>query len=127
MDAESASIAATPVPSPGDSNHRITRRRQLKHGVDVTVRKGTLGLGPNLAIAGVEISDDGVQVRVNTELKPGEEVEIGLTGVGRSKPTLFIANVRWCQADEADPNRRSYLIGVQFRHRLSFSQFGQFV
>ena len=126
MDTEHPSNAGSTATSTADAaaNRRIVRRRPLKHGVDITVRKGTLGLGPNLAIKGVEISDDGVQVLVKSELKPGEEVEVGLTPVGRSKPTPFIADVRWCQPDEAG---KGFQLGVQFRHRLTYAQFALFV
>ena len=110
-----------------DASRRISRRKTLKKGVEISVRKGTLGLGPNLAIAGLEISDDGIQVRVKSELKLGEEIEVALTGIGRSKPTPFVANVCWCRPDETDPSGRTFLLGAQFRHRLTHAQMGLFV
>ena len=127
MDTEHPSHSESTATSPADESRRIVRRRPLKHGVDVCVRKGTLGLGPNLAVAGIEISDDGLQIRVKTELKPGDEVEVCLTPVGRSKPTPFNANVRWCQPDASDPSGRTFVVGVQFRHRLTYAQFALFV
>jgi len=103
---------------------RIARRRPLKKGVAISLRKGTLGLGPNLAAGGEELSLDGVQLRVKCELKRGDEVEVGLTGVGRSRPTLLTANVRWCREDEGTG---TFLIGAKFRRRLPYADLGLFV
>src|SRR5262245_9540212 len=92
-------------------DRRIVRRRPLKKGVGITVRKGTLGLGPDLAAGGEELSLDGVQLRVKSELKRGDEIEVGLTGVGRSRPVVLIADVRWCREDNES---ETYLIGAKF-------------
>jgi PilZ domain len=106
------------------SDRRIVRRKPLKKCVDTIVRKGTLGLGPNLAAGGVELSSDGVQLRVKCELKKGDEIEIGLTGIGRSKPMSLVADVRWCREDEETDD---FLIGAKFRRRLTYSEIGLFV
>ena len=129
METEHPSSGITSATTESDPNqsHRIGRRRPLKRGVEVTVRKGTLGLGPNLAISAVEMSDDGVQVKVKSEFKVDDEIEVTLTPVGRSKPVPFVADVRWCGRDETDPTGRTFLIGAQFRHRLTFAVLSQFV
>ena len=106
------------------ADRRIVRRRTLKKGVGLTVRKGTLGLGPNLAAGGVELSDDGIQVLIKSELKRGDEVEIGLVGIGRSKAMNLIADVRWCRPNEEGD---AFLIGARFRRRLSYAEVGLFV
>jgi hypothetical protein len=116
------SEAQATVASP--ANHRIVRRRTLKKGVALTLRKGAMGLGPNLATGGVEVSDDGIQLRVKTELKRGDEVELGLTGIGRSKPMIMMADVRWCQPQEED---EGFLVGVKFRRRLSYADLALLV
>jgi len=105
-------------------DRRIVRRRSLKKGVEITVRKGTLGLGPNLAAGGEELSLDGVQLRVKAELRKGTEIEIGLTGIGRSKPMTLMADVRWCKEDEES---ETWLIGAKFRRRLAYADLGLFV
>ena len=106
------------------ADRRIVRRKPLKKGVTVTVRKGTLGLGPNLAAGGEELSLDGVQLRVKSELKKGDEIEIGLTGIGRSKAMTLVADVRWCREDE---ETETFLIGAKFRRRLVYADLGPFV
>ena len=110
--------------STATDDRRVVRRRPLKKGVAITVRKGALGLGPNLAAGGEELSLDGIQLRVTSELKKGDEIEIGLTGVGRSKPMVLMADVRWCrEEDETD----TFLIGAKFRRRLVHADLGHFV
>lgn len=106
------------------AERRIVRRRPLKKGVGLTVRKGTMGLGPNLAAGGVELSDDGMQVKVKSELKEGDEVEIGLVGIGRSKPMTLIADVRWCRPDDEGD---LFLLGIKFRRRLLYADISQLV
>lgn len=110
--------------STSNADRRIVRRRTLKKGVALTVRKGTMGLGPNLCIGGVELSDDGIQVMIKNELTKGAEIEVGLTGIGRSKPMVLIADVRWCRPVE---NAETFLVGIKLRRRLSHQEMGLFV
>jgi PilZ domain len=106
------------------ADRRVVRRRNLKHSVEISVRKGAMGLGPNIAAGGVELSADGVQLEVTDELRRGDEIEIHLTGVGRSKAVKFMADVRWCQPE---PGGRTYLIGAGFRRRLTHNEISEFV
>jgi hypothetical protein len=106
------------------ADRRIVRRRPLKKGVGLTIRKGTLGLGPNLAVGGIELSHDGIQLKVKSELKKGDEVEIGLVGIGRSKAMVLIAEVRWCSADDEGT---AFLAGIKFRRRLAHAEIGLYV
>jgi hypothetical protein len=106
------------------ADRRIVRRRPLKKGVELIIRKGTMGLGPNLSAGGVELSHDGIQVKVKSELKKGDEVEVGLFGIGRGKAMTLVADVRWCRPnDDGD----AFLAGIQFRKRLSHAEIGLYV
>jgi hypothetical protein len=106
------------------ADRRLIRRRPLKKGVELIIRKGTTQLGPNLAAGGVELSHDGIQVKVKSELKKGDEVEIGLVGIGRGKAMTMIADVRWCRPnDEGD----AFLAGIRFRKRLAHADIGLYV
>jgi hypothetical protein len=102
-------------------DRRIIRRKPLKSGVTVTARKGMMGLGPNVVLGPVTLSDDGISLRVNRELTKGDELEITLTPAGRSKFIKLMGDVRWCRtgADE------TFVIGVQFRRRLKFVEVGE--
>jgi hypothetical protein len=105
-------------------DRRIVRRRPLKKGVAIKVRRGTLGLGPNIAVGGEELSLDGVQLRVKSEVTKGDEIEVGLTGIGCSRPKTLIADVRWCREDK---ETGTFLIGANFRRRLAYADLGPFV
>jgi hypothetical protein len=105
-------------------DRRVVRRKALKKGVAIQVRKGTSGLGPNIAAGGEELSLDGVQLRVTCELKKGEEIEVGLTGIGRGRPTVLVADVRWCREDE---ETETFLVGAKFRRRMAYADLGLFV
>jgi hypothetical protein len=107
------------------ADRRIVRRRPLKRGVALTIRKGTTGLGPNISVGGVELSNDGIQVRVKSELKRGEEIEVGLTGIGRGKPIILVGEVRWCRPDNEDD--KVFVIGARFRKRLTHADMGLLV
>ena len=110
--------------STATDDRRVLRRRALKKGVGITVRKGALGLGPNLAAGGEELSLDGIQLRVTCEMKKGNEIEIGLTGIGRSRAFMLVAEVRWCREDD---ETNTFLIGAKFRRRLVHGDLGHFV
>lgn len=107
-----------------NADRRIVRRRPLKKGVSLTIRKGTMGLGPNLSIGGIELSDDGIQVVIKNEVRKGDEIEVGLTGIGRSKPMVLIADVRWCRPVE---DSETFLVGLKLRRRLSHQDMSLFV
>jgi hypothetical protein len=62
---------------------------------------------------------------VKSELKKGDEVEIGLTGIGRSKPMVLMADVRWCRPAEEGSDK--FLMGARFRRRLAYADIGLFV
>jgi PilZ domain len=114
-------------PNVTTQDRRAMRRRPLKKGVTLTVRKGTMGLGPNLSVGGVELSHDGIRVRIKDELKRGDEVELGLTGIGCSKPRTLIAEVRWCRAEESDDGSVVFFLGAKFRRRLLHGDMGLYV
>lgn len=83
-----------------------------------------MGLGPSLATGGAELSLDRIQLPVNSDMKRCDENKIGPRGIGRSRPMLLIADVRWCGEDEETD---TYLIGAGFWRRLAHADLGLFV
>jgi hypothetical protein len=79
-------------------NRRRTARRKPKTTAKVELRRGTLGLGANLAQRLLDISEVGVGIIVKVPLKVGEEVEIVISDHGQSKPFKQVAKVCRCQA-----------------------------
>lgn len=100
------------------ADHRRLRRKKPKRGTGLTCRKGTLGLGKDLAVSIVDVSEEGACLLVKEEIPTGTEVEITLTPVGVSRRLVTLATVVWCAASTT-----SFVIGVKFRDRLSYTDF----
>jgi PilZ domain len=73
-----------------------------------------MGLGQNLAIALVDVSEDGLGLRLKAALGFGEEITIELNLPGVGKPLKLVADVRWCTA----LGDGSFHVGVKLRRRL---------
>lgn len=101
---------------PSARNRRACARRPTRSGIRVCLRAGTLGLGPDLAVGLVDVSEDGLCVRVKSPLAPDSEAEVVLDKVGSSRPIKLVAEVRWCQGDAAG----GFRAGLRFRHRLPY-------
>ena len=82
-------------PAPTVRNRRNERRCPPKRSVKVTCRKGALGLGPNLALSLLDVSETGVRLIVKEELKARQEVEITLLGIGQQRPLQVMGAVVW--------------------------------
>jgi hypothetical protein len=93
----------------------LTRRRPARGGARVEVRRGDLGLGPNLAAGLVDVSEDGAGVRLKAEVAVGDEVTIGLGRPGGGKMLANKGLVRWCRPDPAG----GYQVGLSLRRRLT--------
>jgi hypothetical protein len=89
----------------------------------VEIRKGTMGLGFNLATGVVDVSEIGLCVRLKCPLEAHQEVEIILSGPGASKPIKGIAEVCWCR----EVPERGFRAGFRLRTRLTYSQMGDLV
>lgn len=99
-----------------DSDHRRMKRRPIKKGTQIEARKGTLGLGRNIAVDKVDVSEEGIQLIVAKPFLPGDELEIKLTAPGLSKPTSRVASVVWCRPREDG----SYLVGARMQQTLEY-------
>jgi hypothetical protein len=77
-----------------------------------------MGLGRDLAIRILELSEEGARLLVKEQITPETEVEVGLTGVGMSKPMMKLGRVVWC-----NPMESGFAIGVKFHERIGFTEF----
>ena len=102
-------------------NRRAAIRRMPKGKPRITCRKGSLGLGRNLAEDLVDISQTGVRLIVNAALVKGDEVELIVNSAGLPRPLQFLGDVVWAAA--SGDNR--YSIGVKFRKHLSYDEFSR--
>jgi hypothetical protein len=92
-------------------------RRPARGGTRVEVRRGDLGLGPNLAVGLVDVSEDGAGVRLKAEVWVGEQVEVQLGRAGGGKMFRNAGVVRWCRPEPDG----WFLVGLSLRRRLTYS------
>jgi|SRR5947208_481779 len=104
-------------------DRRLVPRRLARQGVQVACRTGTLGLGQNIALALVDISEVGLRLAVKSALAKGQEIEIELLAPGKSRPLKLLAEVIWCSTAEDD----SHWVGAEFRHHLSYAEIQDFI
>ena len=105
---------AEPIPK----QRRATPRRKPKGATRVVCRKGTLGLGPNLALSLLDLSEWGVCLVVGDFLTKGQEIEVVLSTPGCPRDVCRLGNVVWSFADRDGTCR----IGVRLRQRIEFTQ-----
>lgn len=108
-------MSDTPVPpQPSRRQRRAAPRRSPKGTTKVICRKGSLGLGPNLARALLDLSVGGVRLLVKEELRSGDEVEVTLSSPSTRRDIVRVAEIVWA-VPVADG---SYCVGVAFQKRL---------
>jgi hypothetical protein len=94
---------------------RLTRRRPTRGGARVEVRRGDLGLGPDLAVGLMDVSEDGVGLRTKVEVQVDDRVTVGLGRPGGGKLLVGQGVVRWCRPE---PDGR-FRVGLALRRRLT--------
>lgn len=105
------------LPEKQRSNRRSARRH--KPCGTIECRKGSVGLGPNLAVALLDISETGLRMLAKTVFQKGEDVEITLVSKRHARPLRMMADVAWC-VEAADGQ---YCVGLSFRRRLMYMEF----
>ncbi len=108
---------SNPDESGGEGRRRV-RRQPVRPGTVVSCRLGTLGLGPDFALAVHDVSEDGARLSVTVALPVGEEVEVSLIPPGLSRPLVRVAEVVW----SAPEGPASFWVGVRFRDPLNYAE-----
>lgn len=96
------------------ADRRLADRRPPRYGTRVQVRRGGLGVGPDVAVELLDVSTGGAKVRVRGWLHSGDRVLVALTPPGGRWESGGPAEVRWC-IPEPDGTA---LAGVCFRRPL---------
>ena len=65
-----------------NENRRNSPRRQPKRTSRALCVTGKFGLGPNVAVALLDVSETGIRLVLKTALVPGHDVEVGLEAIG---------------------------------------------
>src|SRR5947207_15878033 len=105
---------ATSAPAGQEDRRAAGPRPQPQDGAGVTCHKGVLGLGPDLAVGLLNLSDTGVALLVSQTLRERDLVEVGLRAPGWTRPVHRLGLVVWSQPTEAGPWR----VGVLFARGL---------
>ena len=108
----------TPNPTRRQSNRRSALRKPGRKSIRLQCRRGSLGLGANLAFAFADISESGVQLFARDALKLHEEVEVILEGYGMHTAIRRIGEVRWT----APIPEGGFRVGVRFAKFISFRE-----
>ncbi len=103
------------------AERRLADRRPPRSGTRVEVRRGALGMGPDVAVELLDVSTSGAKVRVRVRVRHGDAVLVALAPPARAWEASGPAEVRWCMA-EADG---TVLAGVCFRHPLMDRQVAE--
>ena len=98
------------------SNRRAAARRSPKRTTQVICYANALGLGPNIAVALLDVSESGARLKVKVPIELNKEIEINLTGIGHRQPLKVIGQVVWCVPIEGG----SHAIGVKFVRYLPY-------
>jgi hypothetical protein len=99
------------------TNRRAAIRKPARRSIHLECRRGSMGLGNNLASGYLDISLSGVQVVLHDmHLLKGEEVEVVLQGHGFRGSIRRTGEVRWIQPVETGGCR----VGIQFNKYLNF-------
>ena len=78
------------------ADRRVADRRPARVGSRVEVRRGLLGMSPDVALKLIDVSEGGAQVRVKCALRPGEQVEVALWPPSDVQSVRGPAVVCWC-------------------------------
>jgi hypothetical protein len=103
-------------PTPVTGNRRRTRRRSPRGSTRVICFKNALGLGANLALALLDLSETGIRLQLKDPLPENQEVEINLDSLNHRRPLKVLGRVIWCLA-AADG---SHCAGIQFQRPLAY-------
>jgi len=99
------------------ANRRRARRCPVSKQCRTECRKGSVGLGKNVAVAALDLSEVGVRLIVRVELARNAAVEVQLTGPGILRPLRRGGKVVW-----SEPLKEGgYAIGVVFEKPLTYA------
>jgi hypothetical protein len=111
-------VEATPaLARPAPEDRRRGRRYQVVRQAQVECRKGSLGVGPDLCAAAVDLSEDGAGLVLRSPLAHGQEVEVLLAAAGIPRPLKRLARVVGQQELEGG----GFGTELHFERRLTFT------
>lgn len=102
-------------------NRRASQRRLPRGNVTIEVRRGSLGLGKNLAVMFLDLSEGGARVVLKEEFEKDKEVEVQLQAFGMRKPLKTTAKVCWVMKLD----NGMFCVGLSFDKRIPYREVCQ--
>src|SRR5579875_3126893 len=97
-------------PLSAGSERRRSQRQPPKPTTEVACRPEAQIIGPDVAVSVLDISADGIRLKVKVPLEKGQRIEVDLEGIGYCRPLRLSAEVIWSLAT-ADGH---WCIGAKF-------------
>ena len=104
-------------PSTGKKNQRLARRLKAKSSAKMQATRNWLGLGPNIALQVLDLSESGIRFMAREALEIGREFELTLEGPG-TRPVRHLARVVWCVAAQDN----TFVVGAKFEKYLPYPE-----
>lgn len=111
------------IVEPKQSNRRRSQRRKARPTVKVECRKGSHGLGANLALSVLDISDSGVRLITTQSLEVMDEVEVIINGYGLKEMIKRLGTIRW----QVKLDTGQFCVGVEFHKGLVYRDWQNLV
>lgn len=105
-------------PHPARRNQRCSSRQVIRRGVRVVCRQG---MGPNIAVRMLDVSEGGVRMHLRSTPSVGEEVQVEMISPDGSRSTFREGQIVWVEP-AADGECRA---GIQFSRRLDLTSLGE--
>ena len=103
-------------PPPPRPNHRASRRYPPKRSTRVRATRNSLGLGPNIALAVLDLSETGIRLLLGENLRRGQEFEVVLESAG-SRPVKVVAGVVW----SVGTAEGQFCVGARFQKLIGYA------
>jgi len=101
------------------ANRRRAVRRKPRSYVRLECRKGSMGLGVNLAMTLLDVSETGARLVVRQELPLTQQVEVVFAAHGTNQNVKRQAVIRWqLKLDDG-----KYCLGIEFEKRLAYAEW----
>jgi hypothetical protein len=98
-------------------NRRGSRRRPPKSSTKIRCFRGAMGLGSDVALSALDISETGASLLLKAAFKAGEQMELQLESTIQRRPIRLRATVIWCVAAQDD----RWMVGVKFQGTVRYA------
>ncbi len=97
-------------------NRRRALRRLARRSTKIACFRGSLGMGKNLGISLLDISETGVRLHVKAPFEEGEDLEVNLLGLVHARPIRVLCKVIWCM----ETKEGNFIVGAEFEKSIRY-------